>query len=186
MSQSPGLCPHCGAVLEITFLAPGDKAARCRYCDLVIDLPDGEQTVTEEESVSPDGTRVKRRVEVSRGGAGPSGDLMDQVNQMMAQVQGKALQENEQRTVKHVEHRVISSETTVEGDMPDGVEDMLAGMGITFGPTAPAAVSKDVVVTWPDGAQYGGTLVEEREEQALVEFADGSRRWVPIGSVQRR
>lgn len=185
MNQSPSLCPHCGAVLEIFFLAAGDKAARCQYCDLVIDLPDTERVVTEEESVSPDGTRVKRRVEVSRGEAGAPVDLMGQVNQMLSQVQGPALQANEQRTVKHVQHRVISSETTVEGDMPDGVEDMLAGMGITFGPSEPAA-SKDVSVTWPDGAQYDGTLIEEREQQALVEFSDGSRRWVPIGSVERR
>jgi len=184
MNQPPTSCPHCGATLEVFFLAPGDKAARCPYCDLVIDLPDGERMIAEEESVSPDGTRVKRRVEVSQGGVAPTMDLMGQVNQMLAQVQGQALQASEHRTVKHVQ--VIKSETTVQGDMPAGVEDMLAGMGITFGPTVSAPVSKDVIVTWPDGAQYAGKLVEEREQQALVEFLDGSRRWVPKGSVRSR
>lgn len=186
----PPLCPHCGAVLEIFYLAPGDKAARCRYCEMVVDLPETESTVTEQERIEPDGTRTMHRVHVSRSNAGPMPDLMGHVNQMLADVQGRA----HGKQVENVRHeRVeVSSQTTVEGDwddMPPEAREMLAAMGVTL-PNAqppPTATPPGAVwVDWPDGSRYTGKLIEARADQALVEFSDGSRRWVPRSSIVER
>lgn len=196
-------CPHCGAVLEIVLLAPGDKAGRCKYCETVVDLPDGNRVVTEEERVGPDGTRVRRRVEVSQSASGRMPDLMGHVNEMLAQVQEQARQGGVQggvqgggqgsvHEVRH-EHVEMSSHTSVQGDwedMPPEVQGMLAGMGIDLSAAKPRPEPEPepvpVLVQWPDGARYPGKLVETREQQALVEFSDGSRRWVPEASVIRR
>ncbi len=84
-------CPSCSAQMELTFIAPGDKAARCPYCGTLVDLPDGprgggpasgarrhapagaesspgnvkERTTEVEEEKVGDGIRVRRSVRVS-------------------------------------------------------------------------------------------------------------------------
>jgi hypothetical protein len=37
-----------------------------------------------------------------------------------------------------------------------------------------------VMVPWEDGQQYAARVVQVKDDQILVEFADGRREWVPV------
>ncbi len=40
MVEARESCHSCGAPMEVFYLSPGDKAARCHYCGREVDLPD--------------------------------------------------------------------------------------------------------------------------------------------------
>lgn len=195
MSFAPR-CPRCGGEQEIIFLGPGDKAARCRYCNLVVDLPDGEsRTETDEEEVRPDGTRVARHVVVSRS----DGVAPEQQESMMKQIRGQ-LEGAAATSPEHANRifqalgrlqsgdatvKVISTSTTRSGggaDLSSLPADLQAQVAAALGGTPRPST---VTVEWSDGQRYPGKLVEEESDQCLVEFSDGSRRWVPAGAVHR-
>jgi hypothetical protein len=43
----------------------------------------------------------------------------------------------------------------------------------------------NVVVTWPNGQQYGGRILQMAPQQILVEFQGGSQQWVPEHAVRK-
>lgn len=43
-----------------------------------------------------------------------------------------------------------------------------------------------VMVTWPNGQQYGGRVLQTGPQQTLVQFDGGSQQWVPAHGVRKR
>jgi len=137
-------------VLEVFFLAPGDKAARCPYCQFVVELSDREQPQSDDPCELPDGTWVRPSVEVDRQGAAadPSSDLSGHVSRMLEQVQEPRLSSDAKAEVHRSSDTVEQvAETTSEGgmdDMPPEVQRMLADMGIRLdGAEAPSQDSRE-------------------------------------------
>jgi hypothetical protein len=42
-----------------------------------------------------------------------------------------------------------------------------------------------VVVTWSNGQQYAGRILQMAPQQILVEFQGGSQQWVPEHAVRK-
>lgn len=43
----------------------------------------------------------------------------------------------------------------------------------------------NVMVTWPNGQQYAGRILQMAPQQILVEFQGGSQQWVPASAVRK-
>jgi len=192
-------CPRCGGDVEIFFLAPGDKAARCRYCGTVVDLPDDDRTELSEEEVRPDGTRIVRRVVSTKtdGSAGLPGSLSEQVHAALEQAsrdrpehaeriqQALAKLESGQASVQVVSQFSANS-TSVHGSaglaaLPADLREQVAEF---FGNAAPEPTATSVTVKWSDGRVYSGILIRQQGGDCLIQFNDGSRRWIPSSAVE--
>jgi LSD1 subclass zinc finger protein len=76
-------CPNCGGPMDLAMFAPGDKIARCAYCQTVVDLPDDpgshEKIVEVEESEAGKGFTRKKTTRVvernTRTGTGVKGEV---------------------------------------------------------------------------------------------------------------
>jgi hypothetical protein len=51
--------------------------------------------------------------------------------------------------------------------------------------TGGIVAGSQVVVTWPNGQQYPGRVLQVAPQQMLVEFAGGSQQWVPASGVRK-
>ncbi len=171
--------------MEIIFLAPGDKASRCKFCGHVEDLPDGEtRTEVDEEEVRPDGTRVVRHVVTSQSN-GASPQVENPMMQGFRQQLEQAARDNPDKADKIMQalHQLEQSPPALFG------MGNLGGMSVVQSTTSVSMQVRPqpatVRVAWSDGNEYPGTLLEERDGQCLVRFGDGTERWLPASALRR-
>lgn len=178
-------CPRCGGDVEIFFLQPGDKAARCRFCGHVEDLPDGEmRTEVDEEEVRPDGTHIVRHVVTSNANA-----ASPQVQNPMLQGFREQLEQAARDNPDKADKIMQALHELEQNPPPLFAMGGVGGMSVVQSTTSvsvqvrpqPATVS----VAWSDGNEYPGTLKEARDGQCLIRFVDGTERWVPASAVRR-
>ncbi len=149
--NTPLKCPSCNAQMELSFLTPRDKIARCGYCGTVVDLPDGpaptgpdaratdrpgdvggatkeETTEVEQEKVG-DGYRVRTTVRVTKRTSTTqvvdedSRDLLDQARRLLEDAGDQPLTWSSAKETRR-KHVIVSPGADV--DLPAEMRQVLA------------------------------------------------------------
>jgi len=145
-------------------------------------LPDGEtRSELSEEEVRPDGTRVVRHVVTSQSDGVAPAQQADWMKSVRAQLeQAAAVSPEAADEIFQALGELESGGATVKVVRQSQVVSGSELSGPPVGTPSPMAVQ------WNDGQRYPCSVVERKGDQCLVEFGDGSRRWVPAAALVSR
>jgi len=146
-------CGSCGAPMEITLFAPGDKIAKCPFCGTTVDLPDDQQETREKiseynEHEQGEGYSKKRVVKITERSSTTTvnnenfaDEMMDQLKHIMddlshGRANAQTVSEDGQKVATFSSTTTTSShDMMIDGDELDLPRDFQSMMrDITFDP----------------------------------------------------